>query len=355
MRGRHLQGMIADGDLVQAPTPLPPSGVRSAGDGDQPDHRRPGRAASGREPREAAWWPSSGWSGDRGHHGGPRRGLPHHLDLRAGASGHRVTPWPTPRQPTGGDLGPGMRRGASPRRGAGRCRGRRGAGVDPCTLPWGRREPGAAQALGSIDGPRRHQNLRPYDPHRAHRLRPPAERAGRRRAHTRRQGRVAGAADRGRFQRAGRLLPDHRRVRGVRRRQRPGRRDHPADPAARPGDPVAAERASDIITTGFEAGDIPSSVVNQLREGYAALGYGRVAVRSSATAEDLPTGSFAGQQDSFLDIGDPAVAARRRTPLLGLGLVAAGPGLPSSAGIRQRRRGRGGRRAADGQRPDAPG
>ena len=36
------------------------------------------------------------------------------------------------------------------------------------------------------------------------------------------------------------------------------------------------------------------------------LGYGRVAVRSSATAEDLPTGSFAGQQDSFLDIGDTA-------------------------------------------------
>src|SRR4051812_27971628 len=49
-----------------------------------------------------------------------------------------------------------------------------------------------------------------------------------------------------------------------------------------PADPLAAERASDIITTGFEAGDIPSSVVNQLREGYAALGYGRVAVRSSA-------------------------------------------------------------------------
>jgi phosphohistidine swiveling domain-containing protein len=71
-------------------------------------------------------------------------------------------------------------------------------------------------------------------------------------------------------------------------------------------DVAAAERVSGIITTGFEAGDLPSSVVNQIREGYAALGYGRVAVRSSATAEDLPTGSFAGQQDSFLDIGDTA-------------------------------------------------
>jgi rifampicin phosphotransferase len=69
-------------------------------------------------------------------------------------------------------------------------------------------------------------------------------------------------------------------------------------------DVAAAERVSGIITTGFEAGDLPSSVVNQLREGYAALGYGRVAVRSSATAEDLPSGSFAGQQASFLDIGD---------------------------------------------------
>lgn len=27
MRGRQLQGMIAEGDLVQAPTPLPPTGV----------------------------------------------------------------------------------------------------------------------------------------------------------------------------------------------------------------------------------------------------------------------------------------------------------------------------------------
>ena len=37
-------------------------------------------------------------------------------------------------------------------------------------------------------------------------------------------------------------------------------------------DIAAAERVSGIITTGFEAGDLPSSVVNQLREGYAAIG-----------------------------------------------------------------------------------
>lgn len=27
MRGRRLQGMVAEGDLIQAPTPLPPTGV----------------------------------------------------------------------------------------------------------------------------------------------------------------------------------------------------------------------------------------------------------------------------------------------------------------------------------------
>lgn len=81
-----------------------------------------------------------------------------------------------------------------------------------------------------------------------------------------------------------------------------------------PTDTVALERVSSILTTAFEAGDFPSSVVNQLRDGYAGLGFGRVAVRSSATAEDLPSGSFAGQQESFLDIGDVAslVEAVRR-------------------------------------------
>lgn len=73
-----------------------------------------------------------------------------------------------------------------------------------------------------------------------------------------------------------------------------------------PDDLAAVERVSGVITTGFEAGDVPSSVVNQVRGGYAALGHVRVAVRSSATTEDLPTASFAGQQDSFLDIGDIA-------------------------------------------------
>lgn len=50
------------------------------------------------------------------------------------------------------------------------------------------------------------------------------------------------------------------------------------------------------------ASPIPPDVESALRDAYAALGGGPVAVRSSATAEDLPFASFAGQQDSFMDV-----------------------------------------------------
>ena len=46
---------------------------------------------------------------------------------------------------------------------------------------------------------------------------------------------------------------------------------------------------------------VPVGIANAIRDAYRALG-GRVAVRSSATAEDLPEASFAGQQDTLLDI-----------------------------------------------------
>ena len=51
-----------------------------------------------------------------------------------------------------------------------------------------------------------------------------------------------------------------------------------------------------------------------IRGAYAALGAPAVAVRSSATAEDLPGASFAGQQDTFLDVrgADAVVDAVRR-------------------------------------------
>lgn len=63
------------------------------------------------------------------------------------------------------------------------------------------------------------------------------------------------------------------------------------------------------------AAPIPADIAAAVAAGYARLGDGvPVAVRSSATAEDLPFASFAGQQDTYLNIvGEDAVvdAVRR--------------------------------------------
>ncbi len=57
---------------------------------------------------------------------------------------------------------------------------------------------------------------------------------------------------------------------------------------------------------------LPAELEQSIREAYATLG-GSVAVRSSATAEDLPEASFAGQQESFLNVsGIDDVLARVR-------------------------------------------
>src|SRR6266550_3509843 len=62
------------------------------------------------------------------------------------------------------------------------------------------------------------------------------------------------------------------------------------------------------------ASAVPAGIADAVREAYRALGSPAVAVRSSATAEDLPDASFAGQQDTILDVvGEDAVldAVRR--------------------------------------------
>src|SRR5690606_1210701 len=46
-------------------------------------------------------------------------------------------------------------------------------------------------------------------------------------------------------------------------------------------------------------------VVRAVSDAYASLGEGPVAVRSSATAEDLPGAAFAGQQDTYLNVIGP--------------------------------------------------
>ena len=53
---------------------------------------------------------------------------------------------------------------------------------------------------------------------------------------------------------------------------------------------------------------MPSALRAEVAEAYRALGGGAAAVRSSATAEDLPGAAFAGQQDTFLNVvGEEAV------------------------------------------------
>ncbi|QVQ52605.1 pyruvate, water dikinase [Spiractinospora alimapuensis] len=74
--------------------------------------------------------------------------------------------------------------------------------------------------------------------------------------------------------------------------------------AARLGEMIrAGERVPDgfcLTTEPFRRGEIPREA---LRAAYARLGEDTpVAVRSSATAEDLPEASFAGQQDTLLDV-----------------------------------------------------
>jgi rifampicin phosphotransferase len=67
-----------------------------------------------------------------------------------------------------------------------------------------------------------------------------------------------------------------------------------------------AELAAAVRTAILHAA-VPRDITSAITESYQALGQGKpvsVAVRSSATAEDLPDASFAGQQDTFLNTID---------------------------------------------------
>jgi len=55
---------------------------------------------------------------------------------------------------------------------------------------------------------------------------------------------------------------------------------------------------------------MPAPLASEIKEAYRKMGRGLVAVRSSATAEDLPEASFAGQQRTFLNVqGEAEVVA----------------------------------------------
>jgi len=81
-----------------------------------------------------------------------------------------------------------------------------------------------------------------------------------------------------------------------------------------PDDPEALAAAAQGLKDRFIAGEIPEGVARAIADTYAGIGAGLVVVRSSATAEDLPGASFAGQHDSFLNVEGPedvADAVRR--------------------------------------------
>lgn len=66
--------------------------------------------------------------------------------------------------------------------------------------------------------------------------------------------------------------------------------------------PSALSAASDAIRSRFTVDVLPDDLAAALCEAYAELGRAPMAVRSSATAEDLPEASFAGQQDTYLNV-----------------------------------------------------
>ncbi|MCA9677002.1 MAG: phosphoenolpyruvate synthase [Myxococcales bacterium] len=77
------------------------------------------------------------------------------------------------------------------------------------------------------------------------------------------------------------------------------------------GDVLAGLRRDDVVDLTARATRIrdaivgvalPADLVTEVVEAYRAMGDVAVAVRSSATAEDLPGASFAGQQESFLHV-----------------------------------------------------
>src|SRR5215212_10979435 len=68
--------------------------------------------------------------------------------------------------------------------------------------------------------------------------------------------------------------------------------------------PATVDAAAQAIARLFAQQPMPNEVAQTVRQAYHRLGEGDlpVAVRSSATAEDLPKLSFAGQQESYLNM-----------------------------------------------------
>jgi phosphohistidine swiveling domain-containing protein len=74
--------------------------------------------------------------------------------------------------------------------------------------------------------------------------------------------------------------------------------------SATPDQPAALEESASRIGKLFAQSAMPVELAEAIRQAYAGLDKGEapVAVRSSATAEDLPEMSFAGQQETYLNL-----------------------------------------------------
>ena len=73
----------------------------------------------------------------------------------------------------------------------------------------------------------------------------------------------------------------------------------------RADDPAGFEEVAEGISALFSGGKVPEAMADEIRAAYQELsedGEMPVAVRSSATAEDLPGMSFAGQQETYLNV-----------------------------------------------------
>ncbi|WP_436774823.1 rifamycin-inactivating phosphotransferase [Yinghuangia sp. YIM S09857] len=70
-----------------------------------------------------------------------------------------------------------------------------------------------------------------------------------------------------------------------------------------PDDREAARTLAAVIRRTVEETPVPKAIVTEITAALSRFGDGAAfAVRSSATAEDLPTASFAGQQDTYLNV-----------------------------------------------------
>jgi pyruvate,water dikinase len=67
-------------------------------------------------------------------------------------------------------------------------------------------------------------------------------------------------------------------------------------------DSARLQEVSEEIKSLISSAPVPQQIATEIKQAYRQLGGGPVAVRSSATAEDLPDASFAGQQSTFLNV-----------------------------------------------------